>query len=162
MRELFHAPTFVSFWNGRGGKCLLMLQISSRIFSSRPELLCFWMLTTGSWSSLYCSFIIQIVLGIECQLSVLCKTFPCLCTYFIVAVERMAVCLKSFPLLLYSESSCPPAMSDGKITVPGHYPNERYSDKLWTVTKQRNNEISVPWVGAKGLILFLLSTGGTH
>jgi len=33
----------------------------------------------------------------------------------------MVVCLKSFALLLYSESSCPSAMSDGKITVPGHY-----------------------------------------
>lgn len=79
------------------------------------------MLTAGSWSSLYCSFIIQVVLGIECQLSVLCKTFLCLCTCFIVVVERMVVCLKSFPLLPYSASSCPSAMSDGKITVPGHY-----------------------------------------
>lgn len=45
----------------------------------------------------------------------------CLCTCFIVVVERTVVCLKSFPLLLYSEPSCPSAMSDGKISVPGHY-----------------------------------------
>lgn len=30
-------------------------------------------------------------------------------------------CLKSFPLLPYSEPSCPSAMSDGKISVPGPY-----------------------------------------
>lgn len=45
----------------------------------------------------------------------------CLSTCLIVVAERMVVCLKSFPLLLYSESSCPSAMSDGKISVPGHY-----------------------------------------
>lgn len=53
--------------------------------------------------------------------SVSCAGCFCLWAWPIVAVERMVVCLKSFPLLLYSEPSCPSAMSDGKISAPGHY-----------------------------------------
>lgn len=125
--ELSRSPSFISF--KRELRVFLKKFTSVNIykpfpgvrFSSELVVLSFWMLNTGSWSSLYCSFVTQIVLGIECQLTVLCKTFLCLCTSIIVVTEKLVVCFKYFPLLLYSESSCSSAMSDGKITVPGHY-----------------------------------------
>lgn len=49
----------------------------------------------------------------------LCKTLLCLCTCFTLVVERRVICLKSFPLLLYAGSPCPPAVPAGRITVAG-------------------------------------------
>lgn len=123
MRELLHAPSLVSFEKGAGSggeNYLLMLQISSRSNFFKQV----WttpLLNANYWKLIFIVLLLtpQIVLGDECPLSVLCKARLCLCTGFILVAERRVICIKPFPLLPYSEPPCPPAMSDGRITVPG-------------------------------------------